>query len=186
MVVSAGVEDWDIFNKDNRAPKVASLNTSCIHDLNNDVRLYGGANFGVNVHPFRMQHGHLLAGFNYLRKHRLVVVAGGNYCDVLVPGDKSKNEEDKNEVRLCQDVKLRGRTRVNDKLQIMGEAELQKGCCDGSKWDHSFAVAAEYAVDPKTTLKAKASCDGNLVLSYLHSYGVCNFGFVSRVIYYNI
>ena len=98
MVVSAGVEDWDVFNKDNRAPKVASVNTSYIHDLNNDVRLYGGLNFGVNVHPFRMQHGHLLAGFNYMHKHRLVVVAGGNFCDVLVSGDKSKNEEDNNEV----------------------------------------------------------------------------------------
>ena len=63
----------------------------------------------------------------------------------------------------------------------MGEAELKKGCCVDSKWEHGFAVAAEYDVDPKTKLKAKASCNGDLVMSYLHTYGVCNFGFVSRV-----
>jgi len=188
LVVSAGVEDFDVLDETNRLPKVGSLQTSYIHDLNKDLRLYGGLNLAVNLHPFNIGRGHLLAGFNYLRKYRVVVVGGGNFCDVVTKGDASKNEADKTERKICSDLRVLGTAKINSSLLARGELNLSKGCCEGEELKKCATLAAEYEVDSKTRLKAKADCTGGLVVSYLHSYGVCNFGFVSRVriIIYNI
>jgi hypothetical protein len=182
-VLSVGVEGLDVF-AESKVPKIASIETSVIHDVNHDVRLYGGLSFGVNVHPFRLQTASILAGVNYLSHHRLVVVAKGEGCMVKVPGDKSQNIEDKEEFKFgCPSVRVMGRSKVNDSLEAYCELNLKKECNTKDVCcEKSLSVAAEYEVDSKTKLKAKASCNGDLVLSYLHSYGVCNFGFVSRVL----
>lgn len=193
----------DVFDHAHRLPRQAGLRTSYIHDLNADTRLYGGLNLGVGLSPFRLQHSYLLAGFNYLRKHRAVLVAGGNFLEMLVKGDSSKNEKDSTQYSLWPAVSLTVSSEVNDKLKVGAELNVTKGCeeelkCEGSKagakeWaknclksikncDYYLAAVAEYEVDKNTNLKLKVTNANDLVLSYLHSYGVCNFGFVSKVL----
>jgi len=198
--VSAGVENMDVFDHANRLPKLAGLRTSYIHDVNADTRVYGGLNLGFGLSPLRLGQINLLAGFNYLRKHRAVLVAGGKFCEMQVKGDSSKNEKESTQYLLCKTVGLTVSSEVNDKLKVGAELNVSQGCeeekkCEGSKadakecgknvlknCDYKLAAVAEYEVDKNTNLKLKVTSENDLVLSYLHSYGVCNFGFVSKVI----
>lgn len=182
-VLSLGLENWDLFDaQSKRIPRGFNLSTSTIHDHDSNTRLYGGLNAGFNISPLKFNYGYALAGINYLRKHRLVVVAGG----------EKKGEADKE--HLVPTVKALVRSKVNNDIDFYGEINYKKadkseatesedkekkqGCCK----ELTGAVAAEYRIDPKTRIKARACCGGELVLAFLHTYGVCNFGFVSRVI----
>ncbi len=180
-VASAGVEDWEVFGG-NRVPKGVSANVSHIHDVDDNTRIYGGFNAGVKVSPFNFAYGYLLAGFYLKKKHRLVVVAGGNSCQVTVPGDKSKNEEDKVENKIYPSVSVIGRTLCCcDSLETVGEVNVTKGCCEEAVKNVNWAVGMEYQADKATKIKVRACSGGDFVASYLHSYGVCDFGFISKV-----
>jgi hypothetical protein len=181
-VVSVGVEDMDLCDATARYPKTASVNYSYIHDVNTNARVYVGMNGRVNTVPFGLNSGYLLAGLNYLRKHRVVVVAGAEHCMVNTVGDKTKGEQDSQTNTLCPNVTVTARSKVNDSLVVHGEFSHSMQTNNGvSGFVQQFAVAGECEVDSKTKLKARADSNGDLVVSYLHSYGVCNFGFVSRV-----
>ena len=178
-VLSLGVENWDLFDAESkRMPRGFTIATSTIHDQDANTRLYGGLSAGFNLSPLKFSYGYALAGLNYLRKHRFVVVAGGE-----------KSGEGENE-KLVPSVKALVRSKVNNDIDVYAELNYKKGikgeCAEGENScfnDVLGFVAAEYRIDPKTRIKARACCKGELVLAFLHSYGVCNFGFVSRVIF---
>ncbi len=172
-VFSAGVEDWDIHDVESgRLPKKLSFNTSYIHDQNENLRLYAGAKFGIGK---TTGYGFILGGFNYLRKYRLVVVAGGDGTKTVI---KNENENSMVEYKFSPSVKVIARSMLSDKLETHAELNVNK--C-GEKFVPESAVAAEYSVDSKSKIKGRICSQGDIVWSYLHNFGIINFGIFTRV-----
>jgi hypothetical protein len=193
LVVSAGVDDWNLFDSSNRLPRGFSINTTYIHDHNSDVRVFAGADVSTRL-PFHVNSFQALLGLNFKKKHRLIVSGGAQLEETTIAGDKSKNEEEKkgNPV-FVPEVRVIGTSKVNDKLYFQGELKVRKykdevekkenkdkcSCCEN--YSHSLTIAKEYVFDEKNRMKTKVQSDGNLFFSFLHSYGLIDFGFVANV-----
>jgi len=192
-VISAGFEDWDLHDKlSGRLPKVFSLNSTYIHDLNNETRLYTGFNASVNIikktnESGSLGYGYVLGGFNYLRKHKLIAIIGCKTCDVFNENNLNNVNNENNEKedintntyinKLSTSLRLMGNSKFNDSIDIYSELNINKDA--NSK--QGLTIATQYKIDSKTKLKAKIDSNGELIMSYLHNYGVWNFGFNSRV-----
>lgn len=195
LVVSAGVDDWNLFDSNNRLPSGFSLNTTYIHDHNSDVRVFAGADVSTRL-PLHVNGFQALLGLNYKKQHRLIVSGGAQLQETTIPGDKSKSEEDKKgDPVFVPEVRVIGTSKVNDKLYFQGELKVRKykdevekkankdncSCCEN--YSHSLTLAKEYVFDEKNRMKTKVQSDGNLFLSFLHSYGLVDFGFVANVLF---
>lgn len=190
FVISAGIEDFDLHDKKvGRLPKVFSINTSCIHNVDNNKKIYLGTNMGVNLFKKNISYGYILGGIKLNRRHRLIAVFGGKASDSKRNDDniqkagftdtfRFENKENLDHSHTNYDLVLRmmGRSVVNEQLDVCGEYNLVGK-------DKSFAIAAKYFIDSKTALKARLNSKGDLTVAFLHDFGLIKFNVVSQVVY---
>lgn len=172
-VFSLGVEEWDLF-AESRAPRQVQVSATNIHDHNADLRLYMGVKTGVSIKHLHPEYLYVLGGFNFKRNHKFIVNAGFS----AVEATKVVDGKEETSRALRKNVLLTSRSRVNDNLESYGELNVSQF---NNQLEKSWALANEYTFDKKNRIKTKVTSDKDLVVSFLHSYGVCNFGFITKV-----
>ncbi len=171
VVISFGVNESELFDKDSKLPKGGSFKSSFVREANKDTQVLGGLDLGLALFPFKVTSVYLHGGLNYLKKHRIDIKGGAEVKEVSV-------EENKTERKFEHTFNISGNINLNNSVDVYGDLNVQES---SGKFIPSYSVAAEFQADKDTKIKGKASNDGKFIFSYLHTFGILQFGFVSSV-----